>query len=143
MLDDMQADNAALAGVKLVAAQIGYKSTAGSTRAEIDPIRLAIADRWNSDPDILAGPVLYDIDLSDGDGVHFGSGSDSELTTLGGRWWRMLSYHFYGSSVGRSPRLVSATRNGLDVTVTFSGSALPLLGQKSIQPDGVPPTMAW
>lgn len=122
MLDDMQADNAALAGVKLVCAQIGMKTTGGSTRAEIDPIRLAQQNRWINDADILPGPCVHDVDLSDGDGVHFGSGADSELQTLANRWWRALLAAYYGGAeAARGPQFLSAARVGTTVTVTFTG----------------------
>lgn len=132
MVDSFQADSAALTGVKLVAAQIGDRNTA--QRDNVDNIRLAIQDRWNNDDDILAGPLTYDIDLNDGDGVHFGTGVDKqfEMETLANRWWRMLSYHFYGSSQGRAHRFAGATRSGVEVTVTFTGGVFPLTGQTDI-----------
>jgi hypothetical protein len=138
MVDDMAADTTSipiflggvtLRGVKLVAAQIGDRNTAPSV--QVDRIRLAIQNRWNNDPDILAGPLTYDIDLNDGDGVHFGSGTDGqyEQQTLANRWWRMLSYHYYGGVQGRAPRFVSAARSGTAVTVTFTGGVYPLVGK--------------
>lgn len=129
MLDGMQADSPVLAGVKMVAAQIGYKTSSGSTRVGIDPIRLAQSGIWELDPDILAGPLLYDIDLSDGDGVHIGQGADgdAELLTAARRWWRMLAYHFYGGTQGRAPRFSHAARNGTAVTVVFDAS-IPMTG---------------
>lgn len=127
MVDDMQTDNALLAGVKLVCAQIGDRNE--KPREDVDAIRLAQQNRWNNDPDILAGPVLHDVNLNDGDGVHFGSGSDSELDILAQRWWRMLDYHYYGGTQGRAPRFAGATRNGLNITVTFTGGVSPLNGQ--------------
>jgi hypothetical protein len=132
MVDSFQADAPQLAGVKLVAAQIGDRNTA--QRDNVDNIRLAIQDRWINDSDILAGPLTYDIDLNDGDGVHFGTGVDGqfEMETLANRWWRMLSYHFYGGSQGRAHRFAGATRSGVEVTVTFTGGVFPLTGQTDI-----------
>lgn len=130
MLDNMQADSPVLAGVKLMAGQIGDRN--GEPREDLDAIRLAIQNRWNNDADILPGPLTYDINLDDGDQVHFGSGSDSELTTLANRWWRMISYYFFSGSQGRAPRFSGATRSGTQVTVTFTGGVSPLTGQTSI-----------
>jgi hypothetical protein len=129
MVDSFQADAAQLAGVKLICAQIGDRNTA--QRDNVDNIRLAQQNRWINDPDIKAGPLTYDIDLNDGDGVHFGTGVDGqfEMETLANRWWRMLSFHFYGGSQGRAHRFAGATRDGVEVTVTFTGGVFPLTGQ--------------
>lgn len=121
MLDDMQADlGGNFADLRLVSAQIGM--AAGRTAAQLDPIRLAQANRWDHDADILAGPVLHDVDLSDagGDGIHFRT--DAELQTLAGRWWRALKFHFYGGTEpARGSRFNGATYSSNQVTVTFGG----------------------
>jgi hypothetical protein len=129
MLDDMQADSAILAGVKMVSAQIGYKTSSGSTRTGIDPIRTAQSEIWDIDPDILEGPLLYDIDLSDGDGVHIGQGvdGDAELLTAARRWWRVLNYHFYDGTQGRAAQFSHSIREGRKITVVFDGN-IPLTG---------------
>ncbi len=129
MLDDMQSDHPLLASIKMVVGQVGDRDS--EPREAVDAIRLAQQDRWNNDPDILAGPLTYDINLDDGDQVHFGTGSDSELVTLADRWWRMLLYHFYGSMEGRAPRFVRSIRTGTTVTVQFAGGVMPLTGRSS------------
>lgn len=130
-LNDLQADTG-FSSMKLVCAQLGHKTTGGVTRANLDAIRLAQSNRWDNDADILAGPVLYDIDLGDagGDGVHFKT--DAELQSLANRWWRMLEYHFYSGSEGRAPKFSAATYTGALITVTFTGGAGVLAGQTDI-----------
>src|SRR3990172_13090954 len=89
MLDDLQGDlGGNFADLRLVCAQIGMSRLLDAR--QLDRVRLAQANRWDNDPDILAGPVLHDVDLSDGggDGVHFRT--DAELQTLTDRWWRAL-----------------------------------------------------
>lgn len=132
MLDDMQADSAALAGVKMVCASIGDHAPANAPG--LNRIRAAQMDRWDNDPDIQAGPAMYDVDVTDGDGSHIGTGidGDAELQTEANRWWRMLSYWYYGSLQGRGPRFVSATRNGLQVTVTLTGGVRPYDGRTDL-----------
>lgn len=129
MLDDMQADLSLLHGVKLIAGQID--DFAGAARANIDAVRSAQAYCWDIDPDILAGPVLGDIDLSDGDGIHFGRGADGqyEQQTLANRWWRMLRHHILGHPEGRGYRFGSAVATGPVVSVRLSGGVAPLAGQ--------------
>lgn len=130
LVDDLQSDVPALTGAKMVCAQIGYKTTNEQDRADLDAIRLAQSDAWDSDADILAGPVLFDIGLSDGDGVHIGTGSDSELQVAANRWYRCLLAHFYnGSESATSPRFSTTVRSGTTVTVTFTGGEGNLTGQ--------------
>lgn len=116
MLDDFQTD-LGFASVPLVAAQIAEYSSL--TAADLDPIRLAIANRWDNDADIYPGPVTYDVDLSDGtgDGVHFKT--DAEMTTLANRWWAAIDAAVYGGTE-RGPKLSSATFDGsTTITLTF------------------------
>lgn len=121
MLDDMQTDlGGNFADLRLVCAQIGMVAARSAT--QLDAIRLAQANRWDNDADILAGPVLHDIDLSDagGDGVHFRT--DPELQMLADRWWRALKYHFYsGTEPARGPRFGSAAYNSNQLTIKFTG----------------------
>lgn len=131
MLDDMQNDAPALAGVRLVCAQIGDRNSA--QRDNVDRIRAAQQNRWINDPDILWGPLTYDIDLNDGDGVHFGSDGDASLQTLAERWWRALRYHYYfPTGNGRAPRFAGATRTGVTVVVLFEGGVFPLNGRDDL-----------
>lgn len=115
MLDDYQTDTG-LASLPMIAGQIGEKANQGTeTAAEVDAVRLAISDAWNSDSDIYAGPVMYDLDLSDG--VHFKT--NTELAIFAGRWWLAIEDALYGGSNGRGPRLSSAVADGATVTLAF------------------------
>ncbi|MFQ6096426.1 MAG: sialate O-acetylesterase [Armatimonadota bacterium] len=116
MVLNMQADlGGHFADLRLVCAQIGM--VAGRTAAQLDPIRLAQANRWDNDPDVLAGPVLHDVKSADG---HFRT--DAELQTLANRWWRALKYHFYGGAEpARGPQFSGASYAGNRVTVAFEG----------------------
>lgn len=134
MLDDMQADSSVLAGVKMIVAQIdGFMN---ATRTNLDTVRAAQAYCWDNDPDILAGPVTYDIDLTDDvNQVHFGQGADGqyEQQTLADRWWRMIRFHLLGHSEGRGYRFESAVAHGALVTVRLTSGVSPLVGQSDIR----------
>jgi hypothetical protein len=127
MLDDFQTD-LGLSAVQLVAALIG--SVAGATDAQTDAIRLATVDRWNNDPDILAGPVAYDQAFSD----HLHWHTNTEAGRLANRWWRCLKAEFYGGALepARGPSFVSAARTGTTVTVRFTGGKGALQGQSNV-----------
>ncbi len=140
MLDDMQTDlGGNFANLPLVSAQIGMAGlawglSAEQTAAQLDAIRIAQANRWDNDPDILAGPLSYDVDLSDagGDGLHFRT--DAELHTLAGRWWRALQFHFYGGTEpARGPRISGVTHDSNQVTVTLRGGEGSLVNRTDIR----------
>lgn len=128
MLDDLQTA-LGFGAVKLVAAQLA-EVTNGATDDAIDAIRLAIADAWDDDADILPGPVLFDVNLSDagGDGLHFKTDAEGQL--LADRWWRALRAGIY--DVGTTPvpaRVASAVQTGddtIEVTFTVDGSPLQM-----------------
>jgi len=128
MLDNLQTDTG-FTGMKLICANLGFKTTGSVTRANLDAIRLGQLAAVASDADILAGPVLYDVDLGDagGDGVHFAT--DTEMQTLADRWWRLIEYHFYSGSDAPAYAVASVVRAGATVAVTFSGGVSPLTGQ--------------
>jgi len=131
MLDDLQTDTGFTAA-PLVCATLGYKTTGGATRANLDAIRVGQLAAIANDADILAGPALYDVHLGDGggDGVHFKT--DAELLTLAQRWWRVLKYHFYGGAQGIAPAFALAARASTLLTVTFAGGVAPLTGATSV-----------
>ncbi len=126
--------------LKLVAAQIGYVDTIDSTesRVSMDAVRLGTTQAWESDEHIIAGPVLYDLDLSmgaGGDGVHILTPAHGEVEAE--RWWHMLSFHFYGGTEGRGPRFAHAHQvDGTHVDVGFN------LAAGSLQPSE-PPVKGW
>lgn len=146
-LDDLQADTG-FSAMKLVCANLGFKTTGSVSREDVDQIRLGQLNAVANDADILPGPMLYDIDLGDGagDGVHFKT--DAEMLLLAQRWWRCLYVAFFsGTESARGPQFASATRDGDAVTVTFSGGQGSLAGQTNtigwrVTDDGTPVTVS-
>ncbi len=122
--------------LKIVAAQIGYMKTAESTetRQSVDAVRLGIASAWDAGANILAGPVLYDLDIrmeAGGDGVHLRT--PAHARTAAARWWRMLNFHFYGGREGRGPRFGFARQvDGTHIDIGFN------LASRSLQPSELP-----
>ncbi|MCX6795839.1 MAG: hypothetical protein NT165_03910 [Candidatus Falkowbacteria bacterium] len=115
---------------KTVVAQIGeYYGQLGSN---LNNIRLAQEEAWDENQNILAGPSLYDINLS-WDGVHVYS--DSEVRTAANRWWAALEQDFYGGINGRGPRLVGLEEDSSRTVLilTMSASILPILPVTGIQ----------
>ena len=96
----------------MVFAQLGDRSGLSDPSA-LDNIRLAIADAWGTNSNVLRGPVLYDIA-----GLHYTSDADAQ--TVANRWWSALSETFYAGASGSShgPILQS---------IGFSGSKDKLL----------------
>ncbi|MDO6738211.1 sialate O-acetylesterase [Wenyingzhuangia sp. 2_MG-2023] len=93
-------------------------------------IRLGIIDAWNDNENILHGPQMYDIKISNdgiGDNLHFKS--DDEIQTLGFRWWKALEEHYYSGTTGRGPIVYNAEllSNETEIVLTFitSSSLLP------------------
>ena len=101
-------------GAPLVAVQIGDYRTDWYTGPGIDAIRLAQQDAWGTD-NIVAGPVLYDIDLS-GE-VHFMEADDMRLAAR--RWTACIVSGVLQEQPVASPRLRAATYDG-DLTVTLA-----------------------
>ena len=126
LIDYLQADVGLT--FPLMAAQPGHQDNVGQLRAAIDGIRLAIQQLWDTDPDILPGPLTYDVNLLDGggDGIHFTT--DAEIGILAARWWHFLKLALYGGTAGRAPRYT--TGRLLDAThieIEFSLANPPLL----------------
>ena len=108
----------------LVQAQIGYKTTSGSTAAEIDPIRKAQSDLWVTNGNILFGPITYDIGPH-ADGVHIGSGgADADMALLAARWFDAIEYHFWAGTAGPPTRASKASFGATRaiITITFADS---------------------
>lgn len=116
--------------VKLMTAQIAHlhTDTSHETRASVDAVRLAQSSAPDNDPDILMGPMLYDLDIrveAGGDGVHIQSPAHAEIEAS--RWWRMLRFYFFGGAEGRGPRFVSAkVFAGKEIDLAFKTTAGPL-----------------
>lgn len=118
MLDALQGDDAALSGVQMISANIGEHPVNDPT-----DIQLAKIYNWNNDSDILPGPTAHDQDFSDD--THWRT--DTEATTLAGRWWRTIKYHcFSGTEDPRGPRFSSATYAGDTITVNLTGGVTPI-----------------
>lgn len=85
--------------------------------AALNNLRGAILEAHGDNANVLSGPVLIDLDYSDG--VH--PQSDAALKAVADRWWVALKASIYGGSGGRGPRLSSATWNlaRTQLTVVF------------------------
>jgi hypothetical protein len=102
---------------RLVVMQVGDNFAVSD--ADINAIRLAQQEAWDDSANLDEGPVLHDIDLSGGDGVHFKT--DAELLEVSKRAWACVSTSQYGGTA-TAPVPVSAMFNGArnQVTVTFN-----------------------
>lgn len=150
---DLQTDlstDLGFGNLPLVIAQIAYWHTPGGltheTRASVDAVRIAQSLAADTDSDVVLGPVLYDLDISENmsicgpfycqDGRHIMT--DAHAQIVADRWWHTLKFLFYGGSEGRGPQFLSATRvdsTHIDVQFTLSGSAHLMAGS--------PPTTGW
>ena len=85
--------------------------------AALNNLRGAILEAHGDNANVLPGPVLIELDYTDG--VH--PLSDTQLQTVANRWWVALKASLYGGSGGRGPRLTSAVWNAgrTQLTVTF------------------------
>jgi len=105
-----------------------------------DAVRFATMEAWEDNPNVLAGPQSYDIQIT-GDGffddLHFAT--DDEFQTLGYRWWRALDAHFYSRGDGRGPVAQTAVvgSSGGTIDVSFSDAS----GLSQANPDLSP--SAW
>lgn len=59
----------------------------GITGTRLAPINRAIAEAWNDNPHVVAGPDLSDMTTDDGYYLE----SDTSLHTVAGRWWAALA----------------------------------------------------
>jgi hypothetical protein len=120
MLDAFQADCAALASAKLIAAVIGPSTTA--TEASLNAIRAAIINRWENDSDILSGPTAH-ANFDPADELHWFT--DAEMERLSRMWARTILGNFFTGQSPRGPRVVSTavgTADGLlatQLSITF------------------------
>jgi hypothetical protein len=85
--------------------------------AALNNLRGAILEAHGDNANVLPGPVLIELDYTDG--VH--PLSDTQLQAVANRWWIALKQSLYAGSGGRGPRLSSATWNAgrNQLTVTF------------------------
>ncbi|HTK03638.1 MAG TPA: sialate O-acetylesterase [Alphaproteobacteria bacterium] len=114
-------------GVKLITAQIGDR--VGVSGTGLDNIRLAQVSAWNDAGNVLPGPALYDVNLSDesGDGLHFKSNGDIQIAA--NRWGAAVLKDIYGTGDARGPQLSVAEYDSTktNVTLTFADDSLPIL----------------
>jgi hypothetical protein len=99
-------------GARMVVAQIGDYDKR-YTAAGVDAVRQVQADAWTQ-PHIVQGPVLYDIDLHDE--VHFLARDD--VAAAAQRWAAAILTGVLHKGKGRTPRLLRAAREGDEVVVT-------------------------
>lgn len=92
-------------GVKVSVAQIGDFCTTYCPPLGLDNIRLAQQQAWDSSSNVVIGPSLYDVYISDegSDGLHFQSNTDMQIAA--NRWWVALKQAYYGGTAGRGPRI--------------------------------------
>lgn len=85
--------------------------------AALNNLRGAILEAHADNANVLPGPVLIELDYTDG--VH--PLSDAQLQAVANRWWVALKASLYGGGGGRGPRLSSAVWNlaRTQLTVTF------------------------
>jgi hypothetical protein len=115
--DDVQQD----CGAPLVAAQIGDYGPRYSGSA-VDAVRLAQQSCWGTS-NVLAGPVLYDIDL--GGHIHFLAGGD--VARAARRWTAAILEGVLSRPAARPPMLRSATWNGRRTIVLAVDPGIALL----------------
>jgi sialate O-acetylesterase len=109
-------------GAPVVVAQIGDFGAHAFPAAGVDAIRLAQQRAWRRAA-IVAGPVLYDIDLDDS--VHFDAPDD--VGTAARRWAAAILGGVLGRAAGSPPRLVRATYDGeLTVSLGVAAGSRPL-----------------
>jgi hypothetical protein len=105
----------------LVVAQIGDYGPA-FTDAGVDAVRLAQARVWGRDG-VVAGPVLYDIDLEGV--VHFSAVDD--VTLAADRWSAAVLGGVLGADVPRAPQLGAVTWDGdREIAIAVAAGASPL-----------------
>lgn len=88
----------------------------------LDNVRAGVADVWASAPGVVRGPVLYDIDKSGGDGIHYRTQASIDLAAA--RIAGSLRAAYYGGPSQAGPALVAVAGDARKVRVTFDRAAL-------------------
>jgi hypothetical protein len=91
-----------------IVAQVGYQTSGGAQRDDLDAVRLAQSDAWDDNANVQPGPTLYDVGPH-ADGVHFGT--DDDVQTLADRWWAAVDAAIYDGTKARGPQFSSAFEN--------------------------------
>lgn len=121
MLDAFQADCLSLSSAKLVAALIGEAS---ATDAQINAIRAAVINRWETDADIFPGPTAHAV-FDPSDNLHWIT--VAEMERLSRMWARTILGNFFSGESPRGPR-VASTVVGDGTTYTTSQIAITFTG---------------
>lgn len=123
--------------LKMMVWQLAEIIGSRESRETFDAVRIGQSDAWDTDPNIIAGPVLYDLDLmaNDGDGQHVKTAAHALIEAT--RAWHLLKFALYGGTEGRGPRFQSASQSdATHIDVAFTVAAPPL------QP-AQPPIAGW
>jgi Carbohydrate esterase, sialic acid-specific acetylesterase len=104
----------------MISAQIG--TVGGATATNIDNIRLAQSDAWNSGGVVAPGFPTYNRVLADN--LHWTTDADAIL--LAQLWMRAIDRDCYGGTEGRAPRFLSASRSGANVDILLQDGVMPL-----------------
>ncbi|MEP5253999.1 MAG: sialate O-acetylesterase [Winogradskyella arenosi] len=113
---------------KTMIGQIGHNNYSGN-----DAIRAGQIAVINTNDNALMGPATYDIDLSDGDTLHFKS--DGDMAIFASRWYTAINKGFYNATDGYGPILdkenlhYEASTN--KITVPFTDASLPTIDSNS------------
>ncbi len=117
--------------LKLITAQLSTLVATGVTRNTLDTIRIAQTNVAVANPNIMVGPILYDLDTcTDGlaDCIHVSLNAHGQKEA--DRWWQIIHNVFYSGSEGRGPQFLSVNRvdsTHIDVEFTLGAgkSLLP------------------
>lgn len=119
MVSDFMSDTAM--ADKVLVGQIGQVGTTTDPgkRTEMDAIRKAQIDSWDTNPNIYPGATTYDIGiLTPEDNVHFKT--DEEIQTFGSRWATCVLSQIYGIGDGRGARVTNLKLVNNKLVITYN-----------------------
>jgi hypothetical protein len=115
-------------GLKTMVGQIGRSGFSGNNL-----VRAAQINVLHNNSNAILGPVTYDIDLSDGDNLHFKS--DADMTEFARRWYKAIEKEFYSGTNGYGPIVDEANLdyNSIlnKITVPFTDDTVPVINSGS------------
>ncbi len=116
LLDDLQADCAALASAKMIVYTLAEYVRTDTSASDLTTIRMAQVDAVDADADLFLGPVGYDQNFTD-DG-HWAS--DTQIARLADLWYCSISTALFSGTEGYAPALSSAVKTAAgEITLTF------------------------
>lgn len=121
--------------MKLFVTQLSYTTWNGTTRGELNAVRLGQQDAWENESDIFQGAILNDLGPF-ADTVHITSDADS--LTVAQRKSRAIDHEIHATTNGSAPELLSLTQvdsTHIDVAFTLDGTTTLVLGAS--------PTIGW